>query len=115
MSFHNNSVARALGDLFPEITFDPSLFHSNICIILLFYLFYIIICFFVFIDLYCYLDWMDVRNRRKFFEKYAREHGFNPTDPEGWYKQNKKQILETKVLNNLITLIVPCIFIYFIN
>lgn len=42
-----------------------------------------------------------MKNRKKFFERYAREHGFDAKDPEGWYKQSKKQILATKVLINI--------------
>eukprot|EP00026_Physarum_polycephalum_P003961 Phypoly_transcript_03978.p1 GENE.Phypoly_transcript_03978~~Phypoly_transcript_03978.p1 ORF type:complete len:727 (+),score=78.73 Phypoly_transcript_03978:92-2272(+) len=35
-------------------------------------------------------------NRRKFFEKYASENGFDPRDPEGWYLQSRERILAVK-------------------
>lgn len=41
--------------------------------------------------------WRDVQNCRTFFDEYAREHSFDPLDPENWYSMNLKQLLEKHV------------------
>jgi hypothetical protein len=43
------------------------------------------------------IAWRDVGNRRRFFENYAKENGFDPHDPENWYLQPKDNILAVKV------------------
>jgi hypothetical protein len=43
------------------------------------------------------LDWKDPMERRKFFEKYAHDHGFDPFNSEKWYLQRRKHIMATKV------------------
>ena len=43
------------------------------------------------------VSWRDVPNRRALFEQYAKEHGFDPYDPNQWYSQNQDSILSTKV------------------
>ena len=63
-----------------------------------------------------YVDWSDTRNRRKFFETYAREHGFDPRDPEAWYRHTKKQILAvqvTSVINVSFFSILLCFFLLY--
>eukprot|EP00026_Physarum_polycephalum_P005007 Phypoly_transcript_05033.p1 GENE.Phypoly_transcript_05033~~Phypoly_transcript_05033.p1 ORF type:complete len:665 (+),score=73.56 Phypoly_transcript_05033:296-1996(+) len=37
-------------------------------------------------------SWKEIENRRQFFEKYARERGFDPLVPENWYSQPYDQI-----------------------
>eukprot|EP00026_Physarum_polycephalum_P005354 Phypoly_transcript_05386.p1 GENE.Phypoly_transcript_05386~~Phypoly_transcript_05386.p1 ORF type:complete len:586 (+),score=95.25 Phypoly_transcript_05386:3-1760(+) len=69
MSFHSNSVSKALLDLFPSLTSDKSHFRSQ---------------------------WNEVLVRKKFFKRYARDRGFDAHDPVQWYKQSKNQILSTK-------------------
>jgi hypothetical protein len=56
-----------------------------------------------------FADWSDKRNRRKFFEDYARDHAFDPMDPEAWYKQTKKRILAAQV-----STVTPCFFLFFL-
>ena len=36
-------------------------------------------------------------NRRRFFEGYAEQRGFDPLSPQNWYLQSKRDILATKV------------------
>jgi hypothetical protein len=36
--------------------------------------------------------WSEKSFRRKYFEKYAKSNGFDPLDPEMWYKYAKKGI-----------------------
>lgn len=36
--------------------------------------------------------WRDVRNRRSFFDEYAKEKGFDSKIPEHWYKQSIEYI-----------------------
>ena len=42
--------------------------------------------------------WVDIRNRRKFFEEFARTNGFDPLNAENWYRQSLTTILRVKVL-----------------
>ena len=42
-------------------------------------------------------SWPDVRNRRKFFEAYARRQGFDPLVAVNWYSQSRDKILAVKV------------------
>lgn len=41
--------------------------------------------------------WHNVENRRKFFEEYAQENGFDPLVPDEWYLQSRERIIEKKV------------------
>lgn len=43
--------------------------------------------------------WRNPKNRRKFFEEYAKENGFDPYQPDNWYSQAKHKIEEKKVLS----------------
>jgi hypothetical protein len=36
-------------------------------------------------------------NARAYFEKFAKEAGFDPLVPEGWYQQKKKHLMTLKV------------------
>jgi hypothetical protein len=51
----------------------------------------------------CYLaiisaSWyVSAENRKAFFENYARDHGFDPGNPENWYSQPYKKIISVKV------------------
>ena len=48
--------------------------------------------------LYLYLAfWRSKRNRREFFEDYARRHSFDPLSADNWYHQSHDDILSTKV------------------
>jgi hypothetical protein len=42
--------------------------------------------------------WNKAEKRRKFFEDYARAHGFDPLNPENWYSEPSANIMATKVL-----------------
>ena len=42
--------------------------------------------------------WRVITNRKRFFENYAKEHGFDPLVPENWYLQSRKRIANYKVL-----------------
>jgi hypothetical protein len=44
-------------------------------------------------------SWEDISSRRELFVKYAKENGFDPLNPENWYLQPRKKILEIKVFN----------------
>lgn len=46
--------------------------------------------------------WMDRANRRAFLDAFALEHGFNPSDPEGWASITNVQIIAKKVKSNSI-------------
>eukprot|EP00026_Physarum_polycephalum_P003383 Phypoly_transcript_03394.p1 GENE.Phypoly_transcript_03394~~Phypoly_transcript_03394.p1 ORF type:complete len:728 (+),score=54.40 Phypoly_transcript_03394:224-2407(+) len=65
--FYNGSIAKALQELFPKVVFDPSKFKKHPL-------------------------WYNAKNRRKFFEEYARENKFDPLNPKNWYIQQRKKI-----------------------
>jgi hypothetical protein len=41
--------------------------------------------------------WNELRNRRKFFETYARRNDFNPLIPENWYSIDIERVVSEKV------------------
>ena len=41
--------------------------------------------------------WHKVKNRRKFFEEYAKDHGFDHNNPKKWYLQSRRKIEAKKV------------------
>lgn len=57
--------------------------------------------------------WGDINNRRKVFEKYAREAGFDPLIPSNWYSQSLTKIMSIKVENE--SCFIYCLFYIFIN
>eukprot|EP00026_Physarum_polycephalum_P002023 Phypoly_transcript_02027.p1 GENE.Phypoly_transcript_02027~~Phypoly_transcript_02027.p1 ORF type:complete len:816 (+),score=61.48 Phypoly_transcript_02027:208-2655(+) len=75
ISYHGNKVATALEDLFPDIGLDKSLFAES---------FY------------------GPKNRRLFFENYAKDHNFDPLLAENWYSQAKSQIMATKGAHTIL-------------
>lgn len=48
--------------------------------------------------------WKDRKNRRNFFENYAKENGFDPLVPDNWYKHPYINISQIKVLSNIFLL-----------
>jgi hypothetical protein len=48
---------------------------------------------------YFFLDyaWTDIQTRRKFFEAYAEQNGFDPLIPENWYPLTGDKIFSTHV------------------
>ena len=89
---HNYSVARALVELFPKIGLEKTKFWvqslSNSLGV-----------------------WRDESNRRKFLEKYANVHTFDPNVAENWYSQSKKQILAFEVFTCFTIPIVPSLIL----
>ena len=41
--------------------------------------------------------WDNIENRRRFFESYAKENGFDSNSAKAWMLQAKKKVLEVKV------------------
>jgi hypothetical protein len=46
--------------------------------------------------------WHKEEHRRKFFENYASENGFDPRRPENWHTQPKEKIMAYKVQLNFL-------------
>eukprot|EP00026_Physarum_polycephalum_P003118 Phypoly_transcript_03127.p1 GENE.Phypoly_transcript_03127~~Phypoly_transcript_03127.p1 ORF type:complete len:674 (+),score=87.16 Phypoly_transcript_03127:242-2263(+) len=46
--------------------------------------------------------WDKVENRRKFFENYAKDNGFDPQDAYSWYIQPREKILSYKGAPNVL-------------
>lgn len=94
LAHYSNNYVKAIIHAYPELSLDqskfhflPSTFHYNF------------IFFFRFYNLFLAQHWLDARNRRKFFETFARQHSFDPLDPEGWYQNiSSERLFSTKVL-----------------
>jgi hypothetical protein len=56
------------------------------------------ISFFSFIFLTLKSEWHNSQNRRKFFENYAKEHGFDPLIPENWNSTTRESVKSMQVL-----------------
>lgn len=92
MAHHNWSVVKALIDLFPNIGLDHSKFGN-------------IQSMFSFntpindvTDLNMAEFWATTENRRKLFENYAKEQGFDPLIPKNWHNININSLLTVKVI-----------------
>lgn len=61
-----------------------------------------------------YLLFLDSMNspikRREFFEKYAKEEGFDPLNAEKWYSQSTDNIIARKVIQSNNTLLVILLY-----
>eukprot|EP00026_Physarum_polycephalum_P002695 Phypoly_transcript_02703.p1 GENE.Phypoly_transcript_02703~~Phypoly_transcript_02703.p1 ORF type:complete len:811 (+),score=66.41 Phypoly_transcript_02703:184-2616(+) len=76
LSFHGNLLSRALIDLFPDVPFDH-------------------------LKLQALPD--AAESRRKVFENYAKQNGFDPLDPEKWYSQPRDKLKTIKGLQGVLT------------
>eukprot|EP00026_Physarum_polycephalum_P001538 Phypoly_transcript_01540.p1 GENE.Phypoly_transcript_01540~~Phypoly_transcript_01540.p1 ORF type:complete len:1069 (+),score=95.14 Phypoly_transcript_01540:45-3251(+) len=75
--YHHNNLTRALQDLFPSVNLDASkLWDPGL--------------------------WSDPKNRRKFFENYARSHDFDPEVAKNWYSQPKDKIIGMKGISSIL-------------
>eukprot|EP00026_Physarum_polycephalum_P001164 Phypoly_transcript_01165.p1 GENE.Phypoly_transcript_01165~~Phypoly_transcript_01165.p1 ORF type:complete len:960 (+),score=125.04 Phypoly_transcript_01165:678-3557(+) len=80
LEFYDQSLFRALFDLFPAIGLHENSFKSL-----------------------PQKYWQDEANQRKFFEEFARNRNFNPLDPENWYPITSKMLLEVKGASTLLS------------
>lgn len=95
-------------ELFPDIGLDQSKFNFQQSIKL------IIIGCLISKYLQCCLEyWHRLVNRRKFFENYAKEQGFDPLVPENWYSQPIQNLMELKVYNLFVFVFIIFRFILF--
>ena len=76
ISHYDNSLSKALVDLFPDIGMEEIKFQVPG------------------MSLYTHyysplskhiLEWRDITTRRRFFEDYASKHGIDPTNLDDWY------------------------------
>lgn len=42
--------------------------------------------------------WVDVENRKKLFDSYAKDNKFDPLVSENWYSVKKEDVLKVKVI-----------------
>jgi hypothetical protein len=86
-------VAQALLDLYPYIGLDKSRMGSLSCVQLILFFHYLT-------KQLLLASWSDINVRRKFFEDYASDNGFDPLVPDQWYTQPLNKILSAKVCNS---------------
>ena len=105
-----NDYVNTIQFLFPEIKFEgnSSLARKNNFVFVSSFLLYYY-CFSLLIFAYSAL-WDNVRNRRGFFEKYARIRKFDPLNPENWYLQSERKLMAVKVLVLFIFIFYLCKF-----
>ena len=114
LMFHNNSIPNALLELFPNIGFEKSKFvktctshlilhlhlhlHVHIYDVLVFGCLCLYLCLSLhYLHVTYSVNWHKEAQRQKFFENYAKRHGFSPYSPEDWYKQSRAHIRQEKV------------------
>jgi hypothetical protein len=85
MYHHNNNYAKALVDLFPDVNFDTFRFWAKGAFQ------FFLKCFSMLIS------YAAQSNRRKFFEEYAEENGFQVSEVEKWYSVPLEHIMATEV------------------
>ena len=87
--------------IFPEIDLKDKLFHFMASMFFAFPFPSFSFCFssYFFFLLTCFLGnfWNDTKNRRRFFEDIAKEHGFDPLTPDSWYKFPYSKVIAKKV------------------
>lgn len=86
MAHYSNSLPNTLVHLFPEINIDINKFACTLYD-------------FILLLLTCHIDlsWKDKKNRRLFFEEFAKIHDFDPLDPNNWYSIPTEMLLTQKV------------------
>eukprot|EP00026_Physarum_polycephalum_P003756 Phypoly_transcript_03770.p1 GENE.Phypoly_transcript_03770~~Phypoly_transcript_03770.p1 ORF type:complete len:759 (+),score=109.95 Phypoly_transcript_03770:66-2279(+) len=72
LRYHNNNYIRALVSLFPEVEFEKTQFSSPLV-----------------------LYYNDPTHRREFFEKVAKERGFDPLVPDNWYPLIRSDLISS--------------------
>eukprot|EP00026_Physarum_polycephalum_P000662 Phypoly_transcript_00663.p1 GENE.Phypoly_transcript_00663~~Phypoly_transcript_00663.p1 ORF type:complete len:1097 (+),score=133.55 Phypoly_transcript_00663:927-4217(+) len=79
LKYYQNSFIRALMDIYPNIGLDIHKFavHRG-------------------------GYWMVAENRKRFFDEYADNHGFDPLSADSWYQVSKQSIFETKYSDNVL-------------
>ena len=97
LSYHGNSLAQAIQDLFPDIGVDKTKLQDRTRMLLLSLLLPAYFTFFFLLILFSSVLWNREEARRKFFEDYATENGFDPLVPKNWYKQARDKIMAAKV------------------
>ena len=93
--YHNNSVEQALIELFPEIGLNMHQFSGRG---IMYFLNDVLIRFEV--------GWNNLETRRAYFEKYAKQNGFDPLNSDNWYLQPKIKVVTVKVF-------LPCSFVIY--
>eukprot|EP00026_Physarum_polycephalum_P001261 Phypoly_transcript_01262.p1 GENE.Phypoly_transcript_01262~~Phypoly_transcript_01262.p1 ORF type:complete len:970 (+),score=114.54 Phypoly_transcript_01262:138-3047(+) len=78
LSYHKMSLPQALVDVFPNIGIVKSKFQPH------------------------YVYWNSIENRRKFFEDYAKEHGFNFANVERWYSHPHEKLMARQETRRVI-------------
>eukprot|EP00026_Physarum_polycephalum_P000178 Phypoly_transcript_00178.p1 GENE.Phypoly_transcript_00178~~Phypoly_transcript_00178.p1 ORF type:complete len:1068 (-),score=137.60 Phypoly_transcript_00178:3031-5769(-) len=74
--YYKNSLTKTLIALFPEIEFDQRKLSAS--------------------------KYLEESTRRKFFENYAAEYGFDPLIPENWYKTPRSKINALKGIKHIL-------------
>ena len=109
LTYYNGNVKSALFHLFPNIGLDrfrfsilrmssyPHLPPSSF-IDFIYFIYYI----YSFIYLFVYIIftgnfWEDPKNKRDFFDRFAKERGFDSLIPSNWYPITLHEILATEV------------------
>eukprot|EP00026_Physarum_polycephalum_P001573 Phypoly_transcript_01575.p1 GENE.Phypoly_transcript_01575~~Phypoly_transcript_01575.p1 ORF type:complete len:894 (+),score=113.77 Phypoly_transcript_01575:551-3232(+) len=77
ISYHNNSIAQAIVELFPFIGLEKSQFWSKGI-------------------------WYQKSNRRRYFEHFAKANGFDPEDKDSWYLHVKEGTMDPEEIAKVI-------------
>ena len=101
MAKFEGGFLKNIQQIFPEIGLDLSSFASfpgrKFIMLILFFIFYLNSSFSFYFGTNIFVVWETVANRRKFFEKFAQNNGFDPHNPDNWYLQAMHKIKDVRV------------------
>lgn len=93
--YYHKNIANALIELFPNIGFDKLSLQNWQCNFIILY--YFASNFFTY-KIYSFIAHTgNLKNQKIFFEKFARERGFDPLIADNWYSQKRREIINQKV------------------
>lgn len=99
LDYYNGSLVKALEDIYPNIGLRREMFAFLHRMLLFFPLFYS--CPSDFHTLFIGGYWSEPKNRKRFFDEFARDSNFDPLVPENWYSVTTNEIEQRKVFSPL--------------
>jgi hypothetical protein len=106
LDYYDGSYVKAISHLFPEIQFDitkfayPPSMRLSLCAKPLLIFKKTIYKTKNVITFYEEYLWADLQKRRRFFENFAKDNGFDPLVATNWYGVSQERILSAKVCKN---------------
>jgi hypothetical protein len=99
LQYHQNNLAHALIELFPNLNLDIPRLHSGRTFLSISLSLSPLLLSSPLLSPQSYYAeiWPTRENMRKFFEEYAKENSFDPLNPNNWYSISRSKIFASKV------------------